>query len=88
MTVIVAAAVAAATGTHWLHEGEANRLRKEKQSLIAQQEQLTSERDTALSAASQKNNDIEQLRKEKSELPKLRGEVGLLRRQVVGLGKL
>ena len=88
MTAIVAAAVAAATGTYWLHEGEANRLRKEKQSLIAQQEQLTSERDTALSAASQKNNDIEQLRKEKSELPKLRGEIGLLRRQVLELGKL
>jgi len=88
IAAIVAAALAAGTGTNWIQQGQANRLRKENLRLIAQQEELANERDTALSAASQKNNDLEQLRKETRELPKLRGEIGLLRRQSLELGKL
>ena len=87
ITALAAAAVAAGTGTHLLQQREANRLRSENQNLIAQQEQLTTERDTALSTAANKD-ELERLRKDQSELLRLRGEVGTLRRQSKELEKL
>ncbi|NOS69013.1 MAG: sigma-70 family RNA polymerase sigma factor [Verrucomicrobia bacterium] len=88
VTSIVAAAIAAGTATHLVQEREADRLRSENQNLVAQQNQLTAERDAALSAASQRNDEIEQFRKDKNELLKLRGEIGGFRKQVVEIGKL
>ncbi|MEK7706852.1 MAG: sigma-70 family RNA polymerase sigma factor, partial [Verrucomicrobiota bacterium] len=84
---IVVAAIAAGTGAHLVQQREANRLRSENQQLIAQLNQLTAERDTALSAASQNNDEVEQRRKDKNELLRLRGEVGVLRQQTLQLGK-
>jgi RNA polymerase sigma factor (sigma-70 family) len=88
IAAIVAAAIAAGTGTHLVQQRQANRLRNENQNLVAQQKQITIERDAALSAASQRNDEAEQFRKDKNELLRLRGEVGVLRRQVMEFRKL
>lgn len=88
ISAIVAAAVAAGTGTHLVQKREADRLRSENQNLVAQQEQLTGERDTALASASNSTEELDRLRKEKIELLRLRGEVGTLRAQTLELEKL
>jgi RNA polymerase sigma factor (sigma-70 family) len=88
ISAIVVAAVAAGTGTHLVQKRETDRLRSENQNLVAQQEQLTGERDTALAAAAGKDGELQQPQKDKSELLRLRGEVGLLRRQTKDLEKL
>lgn len=88
MTAIVFAAVVAGTGTHLVQQREVNRLRSVNQNLMAQQNQLTTERDAALSAVSQRNDEVEQSRKDKNELLRLRGEVGQLRRQTNEIARL
>ena len=85
---IIAAAVVAGTGAHLVQQREVNRLRSENRSYIAQQKQLTAERDAALSAATANQDDLERLRKGQNELLRLRGEVGLLRRQSKELDQL
>ncbi len=82
ISAIIAAAIAAGTGTHLVQRHEANLLRNENQNLAAASLVLSQERDAALSAASQKNDKTEQSKKERSELLRLRGEVGLLRKQL------
>jgi small-conductance mechanosensitive channel len=81
ITAIAVAALAAGTGTHLIQQREANRLRNENQNLVAQQEQSTTDRDTALSAAIANKDELERLRKDQSELLRLRNEVGQLRRR-------
>ena len=88
ITAIIAAAVAAGSGTYLVQQREADRLRTESQQLLNQQKQLASDQDAASSTASQKTADLEQLRKDENELLRLRGEVGSLRKQVVEIGKL
>lgn len=88
VAAIVTAAIAAGTGTHLVQQRESNRLRSENQDLTVQQEKLTGEREAALSAAIASNSELERLRKERSELLRLRGEVGMLRRQTNDLEKL
>ena len=88
ISAIVVAAIAAGTGTHLLQQREADRLRIENENLAAQQEKLTSERDTALSSANKSTEELDRLRKEKIELLRLRGEVGILRAQTLELEKL
>jgi len=92
---IIGATFVAAVGTGIYEVIQASRLRNEVHTLqqlrvpLAEQiQQLKRERDDALSAATQLTNDLENLRKDKKELLRLRGEVGLLRRQNDELGKL
>jgi RNA polymerase sigma factor (sigma-70 family) len=86
--VLVAVAFAAVVGTAIYEARQASGLRDEKQTLLAQQDQLTSEQDKALSAAAASTENDERLRREKSELLRLRGEVGMLRNQLSELQKL
>lgn len=82
IAAIVVAAVAAGTGTHLVHQREATRLRDENQDLVAEREELTTERAAALSVVAANRNEIERLQKNQAELLRLRGEVGLMRRQL------
>ncbi|MEI2726075.1 MAG: sigma-70 family RNA polymerase sigma factor [Verrucomicrobiota bacterium] len=88
MAAILAAAIAAGTGTHLMQQRESNRLRSENENLTAQQAQLTSERDAALASANNNSDELNRLRKEKNELLRLRGEIGPLRAQSLELEKL
>jgi outer membrane lipopolysaccharide assembly protein LptE/RlpB len=88
VAAILAAAIAAGTGTHLVQQRETNRLRNENKNLVAQQGKLTNERDAALLATTGKNDEVEQFKKDKNELLRLRSEVGALRRQIAEFGKL
>lgn len=85
---LISATIAALVGAGIYEARQAARLRSEKQALLAQQEQLAGERDNALSAAARNTAEVEQLRKDKNELLRLRGEVGVLRRQLSELETL
>ena len=88
VAAIVAAAIAAGTGTHLVQQRETDRLRIESKNMASQQENLTIERDKALFALKKKNDEVEQFQKDKIELLQLRGVVGVLRRQLQDLSKL
>ncbi len=81
IAAIAAAAITAGTGTFLVQERETSRLREQQQHLIVQQEELVRERDLALSAAAAKSDELDRVQKDKLELLRLRGEVGVLRRQ-------
>ena len=81
VTAVLAAALTAGTGAYLVQQREANQLRGKTQDLMAQQEKLVSERDVALSAATGLKDELEQFRKDKMELLRLRGEVGVLRQR-------
>jgi RNA polymerase sigma factor (sigma-70 family) len=81
IAAIVAAVIAAGTGTHLVQKREANRLRSENQSLIVQVQQLSNERDKATHQLAAARDENERLNRNTGELLKLRGEVGMLRRQ-------
>jgi RNA polymerase sigma factor (sigma-70 family) len=85
---ILCSALLAGTGTYLLQQREANRLRRENRNLIAAQEKLTAERNADLFATTEDSDELERLQKEKSELIRLRGEVGVLRQQASELKKL
>jgi hypothetical protein len=82
IAAVLASAIAAGTGTYLVKQHEANRSRTENQSLMAQQESTANERDVALSSAKATQDELERFRKDQSELIRLRGEVGPLRRQL------
>lgn len=82
IAAIVVAAVTAGTGTHFVQQHEATRLRDENQNLIAEREKLTNERNTFLSAEKANRDELVRLRKNQSELLRLRGEVGVLRNEL------
>lgn len=88
ITAIVAAALAAGTGTHIVEQREADRLRDEEQHLIFQQEKLIGERDSALSTATGYKDELERLQNDKIELLRLRSEVGKLRNHAKELESL
>jgi RNA polymerase sigma factor (sigma-70 family) len=81
---VIAAAMAASTGTYLVQRHEASALGSQNQSLAALQEQLSKERDAALNSARRSDDEIARLRQEQSELLRLRGEVAQLRRQING----
>jgi len=85
---LIAAALTAAVGTGIYEASQVSRLWSENQNLISQQETLTDERDKAVAAATGKDSELQRLQKDKNELLRLRGEVGLLRRQTNELEKL
>lgn len=85
IAAIVVAAVAAGTGTHLVQQREATRLRDENQDLVAEREELTTERAAALSVVAASRDEIQRLQKNQAELLRLRGEVGLMRRQLESL---
>ena len=78
---VIAAVLAAGTGTYLVQQREANRLRNENRSLMEAQDKLSRERDIALSAAAATSDEVNQLRKDRTDLLRLRSEVGRLRQQ-------
>lgn len=88
VAAILVAAITAGTITHLVQQQGADRLRSENQDLASLNLALRKERDAALSASRTNDTDPEQLRKEKSELLRLRGEVGVLRREASELANL
>ena len=81
IAVALTSAVAAGAVTYFAQQHEADHLRKDNQNLMEKQAQLASERDTALSSAAANKAELERLREDQTELLRLRGEVGLLKRQ-------
>ena len=88
IVAIVAAAVTAGTSTFLVQQREANRLRTENETLVAAQEKLTAERETALASAATVSQEMDPRQKEKNELLRLRNAVGQLRRQTAELRAL
>jgi RNA polymerase sigma factor (sigma-70 family) len=88
IAAIATAAFAAGTTVFVVQQGEIRRLQDEHRALAAQVESQARERDAALTAAAQANDEAEQRTKDNSELLRLRGEVGVLRRQISELTEL
>lgn len=84
---IAVAAAAAGTGTYLWQQHQISALRDDNAGLATQRDSLTKERDDALAAAA-KNTSSSDLSAEKEELLRLRGEVGMLRRQTNELSSL
>jgi RNA polymerase sigma factor (sigma-70 family) len=81
MTAIIGAAVVAGTGTYFVKEMEANRLRDENQKLLTQQAALVADNEAALQQAQAKADELEKAKKDASDVLRLRGEMAQLRRQ-------
>jgi RNA polymerase sigma factor (sigma-70 family) len=88
ITTVVAAAVVSSTGTYLIQQGKINGLRGENQHLVSQEASLASERDAALARRAATEKELQRFEKERTELLRLRGEVGLLRKQSNDLAKL
>lgn len=88
IAAILGAAVVAGTSTYLVEQHKANQLRAENQNLQAEQQRLSSERDSSRSAAKELNDELGKTQTDKSELLRLRGQLGLLRNQLVELEKL
>lgn len=88
VAAITAAAITAGTGTFLVQERQTSRLREQHQNLIAQHEGVVRERDLALSADGAGSDELNRLQNDKLELLRLRGEVGVLRRQARELESL
>ena len=82
ISAIIAAAVAAGTGTYLAQQHTANQLRTENQKLLTDAQALTAERDEALAAVANHAEESKRRDADKTELLRLRGEVGQLRRRV------
>ncbi len=78
----VGGAIAAGTVTYLVQQREVIRLNSAHQDLLAQQERWRDDQSDASAAAQAKENEIQRLRKDASEVVRLRGEVASLRRQV------
>jgi RNA polymerase sigma factor (sigma-70 family) len=92
---VIAAALVASLGAAIYEARQAASLQARVQSLQQQKgpsaemlEQLTRERDEAMKGLVALREEVEQLRKDRSELPKLRGEIARLRNDAQELAKL
>jgi hypothetical protein len=88
IAAIITSALVAGTAAHVVQQREAERLRTENQSLVAQQAVLTKERDNALAEVVAKADQLESQKQDQSELLRLRREVGQLRTQQTELANV
>jgi RNA polymerase sigma factor (sigma-70 family) len=88
IAAVVAATLAAGTGTHLLQKREADRLRAQNRALLFEQSEHSQIREAELSATAAMNDELERLRNNQNELLRLRSEAGTLRRQLDELAKL
>jgi hypothetical protein len=82
IAAIVTVAFATGATIYVVQQGEINRLQNENRNLSSQVKITTSELNSANASTRQVNDEVEQLQKDKTELLRLRGEVGLLRHQM------
>lgn len=80
-TAIVAAAIGAGAVTYLAEHRTVEQLQTENQRLAALEQSLTAERDRAIATASGNADELKRRESEKSELLRLRGEVGQLRKR-------
>src|ERR1051325_358951 len=81
VTAMVGAVVSAGTSTYLAKRNEVNRLRDENQKLLAQQAALTADAQAAQEAAQSRADELEKLKKDASDVVRLRGQVAALTRQ-------
>ncbi|MBI1177841.1 sigma-70 family RNA polymerase sigma factor [bacterium] len=86
--VVLAAAAVTGTSTYFVKEHQATRLRADYQSLKELQTRFATAQQQATATIQLRDEQIEQLRKEVAELPRLRGEVDKLNRELDSLNKL
>src|SRR4051812_5837233 len=79
---LIGAALVASTATYLVQQREASTMRARNQSLVAALEQMTKDRQAALNSAQRQEDEITRLRRDQTELLRLRGEVAQLRRQI------
>ena len=82
LSAIAGAAVLAGTGTYLAQERQADRLRSERDTLVARQAELVADIAAARSASQTRNDELERLQKDAGELLRLRNEVSQLRQQI------
>ena len=81
VTAIIGAAVVAGTGTYFVKETEANRLRDENQKLLTQQAALVADNEAALKQAQTTADELEKAKRDASDVMRLRGQVAALARE-------
>ena len=81
VTAIIGAAVVAGTGTYFVKETEANRLRDENQKLLTQQAALVADNEAALKQAQTTADELEKAKRDASDVMRLRGQVAALERE-------
>jgi RNA polymerase sigma factor (sigma-70 family) len=81
VTTVLAAALVSATGTYLLQQSKMDSMQAEKERLVSQQESLSKDREDALVAGVASQEALKRAEKERSELLRLRNEVGLLRQK-------
>jgi RNA polymerase sigma factor (sigma-70 family) len=81
ITAIIAVAATTGTAAFLVQQKQVDRLRGENQSLLSQGAELTSERDAALASAAATKTELDRNREDRTELLRLRGEVGLMKKQ-------
>ncbi len=79
-TAVLGAALLAGTGVYLVQQRQIQRLRADNQNLIAQRQHSAAEQETASRAAQAAKEELARLQKDNTELPRLRNEVGQLRR--------
>jgi RNA polymerase sigma factor (sigma-70 family) len=84
----VAAAITAGSGAHFVQRAEMERLHLESQERGARHELITHDLEAALGTSAAQAAEIERLLRNQSELLRLRGEVGVLRRELEELRML
>jgi RNA polymerase sigma factor (sigma-70 family) len=87
-TAILAAALAAGSGSYFVQQHKGSVLRQENQAWKSANDTLSRERDTALAAVESNNAEMERLRASQSDLLRLRAEVTALRKQTDELNQL
>lgn len=79
--VIVAAAALTGTGTYFVQQKKINQLHADQQTLVADYDKLKADRGTALASSQLKDEELDRLRKDVKDLPRLRNEIAQPRRQ-------
>lgn len=88
LTAIIVAALVAGTGAYLWQQRIIDQLRAENQRLTQAELTLTAERDNALAAVSGSAEELKRQQSDKSELLRLRGEIGVLRKHAKDAEKL
>jgi RNA polymerase sigma factor (sigma-70 family) len=88
LAALTVSALVAGTGTYFVQQREASRLRSENENLAQIKQKLSVDRDAATAALTAREAELERSRAERAELIRLRGEVGMLRAQSKELERL
>lgn len=85
---VLAAAAVTGTSTYLVKEHQADRLRADYASLEESRAKLATEQQQAIASIQLRDEQIEQLKKEVADLPRLRGEVDKLNRDLAAMNKV